>query len=270
LKPNYPSGGVGPTNTLSLRVSVASLVSVLFQNPENGKTILALERTAILRKNNGETEIIVKAKPFGGGVRLTNPRALKKLIGNFNYDSERSSKEHDFRIQINPDSWKMIIKICNEHWMKIRNEILDPSPERELAEEFEDSLGIQLTPNDYSLRPKGMLVDDKLNETSNVNAPGISTVRVYYLFDAVMKNPEIIQMMLDNSNIYSDEDLKKTVLEDARQGGKGRANAILSVVLEDLQKYYSSLPNDKRSGLISYGEHQLNGNVQTILGLLIA
>ena len=41
--------GVGATDELSLRVSVATLVRVLFKNPSDDELLLALERKATLR-----------------------------------------------------------------------------------------------------------------------------------------------------------------------------------------------------------------------------
>ena len=40
MKPNQHEIGVGATEELSLRVSVAALVSVLFDDPEDGRTML--------------------------------------------------------------------------------------------------------------------------------------------------------------------------------------------------------------------------------------
>jgi len=53
MNPNYDEIEVDATQELSLRVSVAALVSVLFDGPEDGRTILALERTAMLREIEG-------------------------------------------------------------------------------------------------------------------------------------------------------------------------------------------------------------------------
>jgi hypothetical protein len=115
MKPNHHKIGVGATEELSLRVSVASLVSVLFDGPEDRRTMLALERTATLREIEGRPEVTVRAKPFGGGVLLTNPQALKGLIGHFHYDSKRSRRERDFRIQIQPASWEKV-KLPHHRW----------------------------------------------------------------------------------------------------------------------------------------------------------
>jgi hypothetical protein len=96
MKPINQEIGVGATEGLSLRVSVATLVSVLFDDPEDRRTMLALERTATLREIEGRPEVTVRAKPFGGAVRLTNPQALQGLIGHFQYDSERSAGKETF------------------------------------------------------------------------------------------------------------------------------------------------------------------------------
>jgi hypothetical protein len=265
MKPHHHEIGVGATGELSLRVSVAALVSVLFEGPEDGRTMLALERTATLREINGQPEVTVRAKPFGGAVRLTNPQALEGMIGHFHYDSERSRQERDFRILINPASWEKVKEVCLEHLRETEKGILESGPERELAEEFEDALHVRITPDHYHLKPRGMIVEDLPSETDNVRSPGLPTVRIYYVFEAWMEAPELIAMMLVNSRQYSDKDLQEMAWRDAGQGGKGRANGILALVLDDLQDVYRSIPTDRRSGQIRVGRHQLDGNVLAIL-----
>ena len=192
MEPSDNIIGIGATQELALRVSVGVLVRVLFDNPETGHRMLALERTATLLEIEGRYEVIVKAKPFGGGVRITDPQKLKKLIGNFHYDSERSFHEGDFRIMINPASWGKLKEICMEHMRKTEYNIMETGPERELAEEFFDALKIRLTPEDYKLKKSGLIVEDIPGATDNINAKGLPTVRVYYLFEAIIISPEII------------------------------------------------------------------------------
>lgn len=265
MKPSHDEIGVGATEELSLRVSVAALVSVLFDRPEDGQTMLVLERTATLREIEGRSVVKVKAKPFGGAVRLNNTQALKELIGCFNYDSERSRQERDFRIQINPASWEKVKEICLEHSKEMEKEILDPSPERELAEEFDDTLNVKITQDQYNLKPRGIIVEDLPSETDNVRAQGLPTVRIYYVFEARMKAPEIITMMLANNRRYSDKELQKMAWKDAQQGGRGRSNAILVLGLDDLKDVYRSIPRDRRDEPIRIGGHRLDGNVLAIL-----
>ena len=248
-----------------MRVSVGVLVRLLFENPETGRQMLALERTATLREMKGRPEVVVKAKPFGGGVRLTDPQKLKNLIGDFHYDGKRSRQEGDFRIQINPASWKIIKEICKEHYLKeTETGILDSSPEHELAEEFEDLLKIKMTLTQYHLKRRELIIEDLPDETDNINAQGLPTVRIYYLFEAKIKDPEIIKMMLENCREYSDEDLQKMAIDDVKNGGKGRANAILTMDLEEVKNIYNTIPFERRSEPVRVGEHQLDGNVPAV------
>jgi hypothetical protein len=258
--------GIGTTKEFSLRVSVAAIVAVRFLDPENKKTLLALERTATTHTINEKSEVTVKAKPFGGGARLLNPERLSELINGFNFDSERSLQEKDFRILTNPVSWEKIKEICLQHLKETGNGILDTGPERELEEEFEDSLGIKIRPEDYSLMSIDMIIEDSPVNTKNINAPGSPTVRVYYLYEALIKNPHIINLMLNNSNEYSDDDLAGIANKDYKDGGKGRANAVLVVDLDKLKRFYQSVPVNGQGELLSFEEHLLDGNVPALFG----
>jgi hypothetical protein len=257
--------GIGATEKLRLRVSVATIVRVLFNSNQDQRTMLALERTATLQELDGKKEVVVKAKPFGGGVRLTNPLALKELIGDFNYDSERSRQEMDFRIQVHPASWGKIKEICGSFLKGNEWDILDPSPERELAEEFQDSLRAEITPDQYHLKPKGIIIEDTPVETKNVRATGLPTVRIYYVFEARITDPGLIDSMLDNSHKHSEADLKNTAWADARKGGRGRANAILTISLDDLLDFYFSIPVHQRDKPAIFNKYQLDGNLLALL-----
>jgi hypothetical protein len=260
MRPNDHEIGVGPTEELSLRVSVAALVSVLFDSPDDGRAMLALERTATVREIKGRPEVTVRAKPFGGAVQLTDPQALRGMIGDFNYDSERSREEGDFRLQVRPACWEEVKRICRDHLQQKGTDILNPSPQRELQEEFDDTLHTRIVAEQYCVKPLGMVVEDAPSETNNVRAAGRPTVRFYYVFEAWMQAPEVIVMMLANSRRYSDKDLQKMAWVDAEQGGRGRANAVLTVPLDDVKDAYRS-----RSGPLRLGGHQFDGNVAAIL-----
>lgn len=256
--------GIGPKKEFSLRISVAAVVAVKFTDPESNKTLLALERTAATHLIKDKPEVTVKAKPFGGGARLLDPERLNELIGGFNFDSERSLQEEDFRILTNPGSWEKIKEICTAHLKETDNGILDTGPERELEEEFEDSLGIKIKPEDYSLMDKGMVIEDSPVDTKNINAPGIPTVRVYYLYEALIKNRQIIDLALDSSTKYSDNDLVGMAHQDFKNGGKGRANAVLVVDPDILRQFYHSIPAGRQGELFRFEEHLLDGNVPAL------
>jgi hypothetical protein len=256
--------GVGKRKEFSLRISVAAIAAVNFPDPENKKTLLALERTATTHIINEKPEVTVKAKPFGGGARLLNPERLSELIGGFNFDSERSLQEKDFRILTNTVSWEKIKEICLKHLKETDSDILDTGAERELEEEFEDSLGLKIQPEDYSLKSNGMVIEDSPANTKNINAPGVPTVRVYYLYEAVIKNPNLFELIINSSRKYSDDDLIEMALQNLKEGGKGRANAFLVVDPDKLRRFYQSVPASRMGDLLSFEEHQLDGNVPVL------
>src|SRR6266511_357288 len=89
--------GISKTSETILRVSVATYNRVVFPHPEDGTLMLALERQA---KVMNDGSVSVRAQPFGGGVHILNPTRLQEIIGNIQFDSERSKHERDFRILI--------------------------------------------------------------------------------------------------------------------------------------------------------------------------
>jgi hypothetical protein len=157
--------GVGATEELSLRLSVASLARVLFKHPEAEHEMLALERTATLRGTEAGSQVTVKAQPFGGAVRLRGVSALQALIGDFHFDSERSRSEGDFRIQIRPSDWEIVKRFCLQYLQGEDMSVLEAGPERELAEEFADALRVKITASQYGLTPMGYVIE---------NAPAIT------------------------------------------------------------------------------------------------
>jgi hypothetical protein len=253
--------GVDATRELSLRISVASLIKVLFNNPDDGNIMLALERTATLQKAQGKPDVMVMAKPFGGAVRLVNSQAFRQLIGDFHFDSKLSRQEGDFRIVTRPASWQTVQDMCWEHLKRPETGILDYKPERELCEEFGDTLHANITPDQYQLKKRGMIIEDYPVKTHNPRSPGSSTVRIYYIFEAWIEKPDLINRILDNHRSYTDRDLQELALLDAGKGRRGRANAILTLPLDALVEYYRSLPPNKRSRSIWFRKHQIAGNV---------
>ena len=255
----------GATNELSVRVSVAVLVRLLFNNPGDGKIMLVLERTANLQPIEGNLEVLVRAKPFGGAVMLLNPQALQDMIGHFNYDSEKSRQERDFRIMIQPSSWKKIKKICRDHFHGTEKGILDDSPVRELEEELQDSLAVKIKADNFKLRLTNMIIENVPQKTKNMRARDFSTFRIYYIYEALLQDPKLITMVLENSKGYSDKDLHELAYQDKRQGGRGRANAVLALPLDEVFEKYRSVSNDNRRRSMYFKEHLLDGNVWAII-----
>jgi hypothetical protein len=253
--------GIGATPELSLRVSVATLVRVVFENPTNGELMLALERKATLHK----TEVEVKSQPFGGAIHILDLRALRDLIGDFHFDSERSRSEQDFRIFIRPSSWSAVQEFCIEHLSCVDDPILETDPARELTEEFADTLKINLEPEQYISKPVAIVVENEAAPTENIHAKGILTARVYRIFEATISDTSLIHNMMNNSESLSHEDLCKLALDDFQNGGKGRANSILNLPLKRISDVYLAMPPKERNAPVLFEENQLDETVPAVL-----
>jgi hypothetical protein len=253
--------GIGATEELSLRVSVATLVRVVFKHPLTGELMLALERKATLRGDKVE----VKSQPFGGAIRILDVDAIHDLIGDFHFDSERSRAEEDFRLYIQPPAWSVLREFCIQQLSHVDDPILETDPARELAEEFDDALKLELMPGQYVCMPVATVVEDEAAPTKNINANGYPTVRVYRVFEASITDPALAHAIMKNSESLSHERICKLALKDARNGGKGRANVMLVLPLKHLTENYLSMPPKKCNAPILYEKHRLEETVPAML-----
>jgi hypothetical protein len=257
--------GIGLTQELSLRVSVATLSRVLFDNPNDGTLMLALERKATLIERSGAQIVSVKAQPFGGAIRFLNLTELSRLIGNYNFDSKRSQSESDFRILINPSDWEVVKDFCLKHLEHENDPVLESDPHRELVEEFEDTIREKIRFDQYNVQPVGFVIENAPSRTKNIHLKEVPTVRIYRIFEVRVIDPSLTTAMMKNSKKYSDQDIKVLALENAKQGGKGRANAILTLPLDEISRYYLALSPDLRDEATTFFDYHLNGNVPAIL-----
>jgi hypothetical protein len=129
INAGFPEEGIGATAELSLRVSVATLTKVLFKHPEYGRTMLALERTATLCEIEGRQEVIVKAKPFNGRMRIKDLEGFQTFIGEFHFDSQRLREEMDFRIHIRPQDWERVKAFYLQQFQE-ESSVLESRPEQ--------------------------------------------------------------------------------------------------------------------------------------------
>ncbi len=256
--------GVGSTAELSLRVSVATLDRVVFTSPEDGESMLALEHKATLFSNQGEPHVVVKAQPFGGAIRFLRYANLQNLIGNFHFDRERSRFEGDFRIFIRPSDWETVRDYCLASFKQGVNSDLESNPERELVEEFEDTLRVTLQPDQYHLKPVGIVMENKPVPTRNVRAAGSPTARIYRVFEVEIVDPALCQDMIENSEQNPNTILGELAMEDARSGGSGRANAMLAVPLKVIRDFYLLTAPELRHTPIDFENTKLDGNVPAI------
>lgn len=254
-------GGVDSTETL--RVSVATYSQVVFPHPENGVTMLALERKATVWEDGS---VGVRAQPFGGGVRILDSTSLREIIGEIQFDSKRSKRDQDFRILIPASKWETVKGYCLRHLKNPADLALESTPDRELIEEFGETIRFNLTQAQYNAEPLGFVVEDNPVQTKNWYARGYLTVRVYRIYKVQIVDPALCEFMLTIDQEYSDQDLKKLALKDLRNDGRGKANSILILPFNRVLDAFSALPPDMRYRKIRVENHDLDESVLAILG----
>jgi hypothetical protein len=257
--------GIGATEEFSLRVSVATLVRVLFKNPRDGDSMLALERKATLHKAENERIIEVKCQPFGGAIRILDLKRIQELIGDFHFDNERSRSEQDFRIFIRPTDWPVVREFCIQHLMQDGDPILETDPGRELAEEFADALKIKLKPDQYIHKPEATVVEDNPAATENIHAEEFLTARVYRIFEATITDSSLALAMITNNESLSDANLQELVRQNEQSGGKGRANAILAIPIKRITDFYLAVSPQERNLPVSFEKNRLGETVPVVL-----
>lgn len=257
--------GVGATDELSLRVSVAALLRVLFEHPREGKLMLALERQATLLDEDGQQFVDVKSQPFGGAIQFNDLGALQERIGKFHFDSEESRAEQDLRIFIHPEDWDEVRAFSLGQLSQPDESILEADPTRELAEEFADTLKMSLKQDQYSYQVAGTVLEDYPSPTANTRARGYPTARIYGIFEVRILDPALASVLVKNSESCSDQNLQQLAWEDFQNGGAGRANAVLTLPLKEINALYMSVPPDVRNKPVLFQNHQLDETVASIL-----
>ncbi len=223
--------------------------------------MLALERKATLQG----TTVEVKSQPFGGAIRILDVDAIHNLIGDFRFDSEHSRAEQDSRIFIRPSAWPVLREFCIQHLGSIDDPILETDPSRELTEEFGDALKIDLRTEQYASKAVATVVEDEATPTENIHAKGIPTVRVYRIFETRITDLALAQVMMRNSEAHSNQALRELALMDFQNGGKGRANAVLTLPLKQIVDVYKATPLGDRNFPILFREDRLDETVSAIL-----
>src|SRR5215213_1002369 len=257
--------GTGAANEFSLRVSVATYNRVVFPHPQNGMSMLALERKATVRRE-GANPVRVKAQPFGGGVRILNPAPLHEIIGEIQFDSEQSKQEQDFRILIPPFKWDAVKQYCFRHLENVADSELESLPHRELAEEFAETMNVPLNPDQYTAQPLGFVVENEPVPTENIHVLWLPTVRLYRIFEVRIVEAELCKTMLAANQQYSDQDLGMLALTDAQNGGKGHANSVLTLPLHMVTESYLKLAPERRYSKIVIEGHELDESVLVLFG----
>jgi hypothetical protein len=203
----------------------------------------------------------VRAQPFGGGVKILNTKSLKETIGEFQFDSDRSKQEQDFRIMIEPSQWEAVKQYCLRHLDDPADLELEAAPDRELVEEFEETMGVGLKSSQYTVQPMGYVIEDNPVWTENWYAPGFLTVRVYRTFKVEIVDGILRQNLVDTSQQFSDNALDERACGHAM----GRANSVLSLPLDRVREAFLALPPEKRFSKIEVDHHKLDESVLVVL-----
>ena len=264
-QPETFNPGVGATAALNLRVSVATLVRVLFKHPVSDELMLALERKATLYQANTGDFVSVKSQPFGGALRIHDLKSLQHLIGDFHFDSEESRAEQDFRIFIRGVDWERVLAFCLAHLGQSNDSVLESDPTRELTEEFADTLGVALKRDQLSLQAVGTVVEDRPSATENAHAQGYATSRVFRIFEVHVIDPTLASALTKNMQSYTDHELRGLALQDSQNGGLGRANAMLTLPFKEVSAAYTAILPEARNKPISFHDHQLDETVAAVL-----
>jgi len=90
------------------------------------------------------------------------------------------------------------------------------------------------------------------------------TVRVYRIFEATISDSSLARTMITNSESLSHQELCALALEDARNGGKGRANAILALPLKRISDVYLAMPPKERNAPILFEKNRLDETIPAI------
>jgi hypothetical protein len=241
-----------------LRVSVATYDQVIFPHPESGITMLALERKATVLKDGN---VNVRAQPFGGGVKILNTKSLKEIVGEIQFDSERSKQEQDFRILIKPSKWEDVKQYCLLHLANPNDPEIESAPERELTEEFAETMNVALKRSQYSAEPMGFVVEDNPVETENWYSRGSPTVRVYRTCKVQILDPDLCKTLLDMGGQVSDEELGLRALNNNAR----RANSVLTLQLDRVRETFLAASADKRFNKIEVDHHILDESVLAVL-----
>lgn len=258
--------GIGPTAERSLRVSAATLAQVVFQHPDDGRTMLALEHKAGVVIGDGEPQFWLRAQPFGGAVRLLKPKELSNLLGGFNYDSQRSASERDLRLFIRPSAWDDLVDVCRRAPDE-RDPWIDVNPIRELQEEFADALGIELAGDQIAIEPLRTLIERDPTPTANLRAPGRPTARIYWAQRVTVVDRDLTHLILRRSEDQTVAALRQSALANVGPHGRGRANGILLAPLSDVEAAFRTAQPGDRERPLPFEGTWLAGNVAAVLAI---
>lgn len=256
--------GVGETESFSLRVSTAVLTQTSFIDPDTGELMLVLERKASYKEKDGKMKENFQAKPLGGASVLKKPNELSALIGSYNYDSEKSQAAGDFRLQIRPSAWEAVKQFCLKHFKDPSTGVLEADADRELKEEFEDSLSIKVSSKSFEITTLGAQVQSEPQKTKRLEVAGNQTVRVFNIQHVNITDKKLIALIKKNAET-SNEEIKNKALAKAKEKGKGKASALGLISYKKLMAEYKKADSKEENPVVSIDGLQVADSVTIAL-----
>jgi hypothetical protein len=191
------------------------------------------ECKATVEIKEGKERAVVQLQPIGGASLLKDPQKLLQNLGRFNFDSEESKRDQDFRIFV--ADWNKVAKFCHKHFLEPGNAVLECDPRREIEEELEETLGGKVSPDQYNLSWLGINTQEEALASARMGQNQAKTKRIFNLFEAKICDPALESRILQAALDTDPQALIEKARAKALSGkGKGKASALIAVPKEAL------------------------------------
>ncbi len=250
-----------------VRVSVGSLTLLTISDPLDQKEYFAFERRATGSSERGRKTWSTKSVPFGGAIKIKDKSALVDLIGDFDFDSDESRENNDFRIIVDRRKWKKIKIFCERSISQNNKRVIDFDPFDEIKEEIWKPTKIEVTRKKLSTKRIGTFANDFPVPTENINTPGKQTYRFYCLYNTRVVDQQLAKKLLKHADLRMDKECGFTAIKSRRTKGDGRYNSILMVGKKEFEEFISSQAQKEIKSGFHYKNFWMAGNVATLFKL---
>jgi hypothetical protein len=242
--------GVGATEEYNLRVSAATLARVRLRMPDNKPTFWVFEAKVWAEVKDGKiVQQVAQLQPLGGACQLIEPETLWQLTKGFNFDSDKSRRESDFRLFVRAGQWDLIKEFLEKEFARPADGAVASDIKRELVEEIEEALRYQLRGEfGYLAWPMGTVVQGEAQKTLRSGMVGVETKRVFKIYDVEILDARLVDMLLTGARPLAKQMLDVACEKAlASPDGKGRVTSLAlmrDVDMRDHQTFHD--PNALR------------------------
>ena len=160
---------------------------------------------------------------------------------------------------------ELIKEYCLRHLKDEEDIELESDPDRELTEEFFETIKVKLSLGQYTVQPQGFVIENHPVRSGNMYARGQLTVRLYRIYEVRIVDAMLCRIMMTVSQLYSDQDVGRLALQDFENYGKGRFNTILTLPVDRVTDAFRALIPEERYREIIVDDHVLEESVLAIL-----